>query len=69
MAPWDGAFVAIPRAELRVGGEKVDDWVVVEVTEVVVEAFERVEEARKAARKLAKNGRLVLGMAAGGALQ
>ena len=42
---------------------------VVGVTEVVVEAFVRVEVARKAARKLAKNGRLVVGMAAGGVLQ
>ena len=52
--------MAIARAELlRVGGENVVDWVVVGVTEVVVDALERAEWARNAARKLAKNGRLV----------
>ena len=51
--------MAIPRAELRVGGEKVEAWVVDVETEVVVEAFERAEWARKAAKKLAKKGRLV----------
>ena len=41
-----GVFVAIvaARAEERVvGGEKADDWVVVGVTEVVVEALVRAE--------------------------
>ncbi len=43
VAPWEGALVAIARAELTVGGEKVEDWVVVGVIAVVVEVLEIVE--------------------------
>ncbi len=52
-------MVAIARAELRVGGEKVEDWVVVGFMAVVVEAFERSEWARRVEKKLAKKERLV----------
>ncbi len=43
VALWEGGLVAIARAEVRVGGEKVVAWVVAVETEAVVEVLDMAE--------------------------